>query len=195
MGAVAGREVAQDAREALGIAPWWWYLVGGTLWIVYGFIVLSFDVRTVWAIALFAGFLFAVAAITEFIYAAVTPYAWWAHLILGIVLGAGAVACFVWPEATFNVLAAITGWVLMFLGIFHVAVAVTNRHGDGFWIWLLLGIAQILIAFWAVSYRGNSMILLAVWVAAVAIGKGILDLIIAYEVHHAGKLIAEAVDA
>jgi len=162
--------------------PWWSYLVAGIAWLVYAFIVLSFDIATIWAIALFAGFLFVASALSEFVIAAVAPGWKWLHVLLGLVFVGGAVFCFAWPESTFVVLAAIIAWVLLFQGIFNIVVAISNRDVELWWMWLVVGIAEILIAFWAIGYEGRSIALLVIWVGASALAKGITDLMLAYEV-------------
>jgi len=167
--------------------PWWCYLLAGVAWLVYAFVVLSFDIATIWAIALFAGFLFVGGALTEFIWAMLSPVWWWAHALLGVVFVGGAVFCFAWPEATFAVLAAIVGWVLLFIGVFNIVVAISSRGYQAWWLWLVLGIVEILVAFWAVGYEGRSIALLVIWVAAAALAKGITDLLLALEVRHLQK--------
>ena len=168
----------------VGGPPWWGYLVAGIAWLIYAFIVLSFDIATIWAIALFAGFLFVASALSEFLIAMVAPDWKWAHVLLGLVFVGGAVFCFAWPEATFVVLAAIIAWVLLFQGIFNIVVAFSNREYQLWWFWLVLGIAEILIAFWAIGYEGRSIALLVIWVGASALAKGITDMMLAFEVKH-----------
>lgn len=180
MAAESYQPVAVDS-EILG-PPWWCYLAAGIAWLIYAFIVLSFDIATIWAIALFAGFLFVASALSEFLIAAVAPGWKWAHGLLGLIFVGGAVFCFAWPESTFLVLAAIVAWVLLFQGVFNIIIAISYREYDLWWFWLVLGIAEILIAFWAIGYEGRSIALLVIWVAASALAKGITDMMLAFEV-------------
>jgi uncharacterized membrane protein HdeD (DUF308 family) len=101
--------------------------------------------------------------------------------VVGVVaLGAGVIA-FAWPDATFIVLAAIIGWYLLFRGTFDIVTALSTRREDDLW-WVLLaaGIAQVLVAFWAVGYEGRSIVLLVVWVGATGLARGITDIVLAF---------------
>ena len=37
------------------VLPWWFFLVTGIAWLIFGWIILSFDYRTVWAVAIWTG--------------------------------------------------------------------------------------------------------------------------------------------
>jgi uncharacterized membrane protein HdeD (DUF308 family) len=108
-----------------------------------------------------------------------------------ISIGAG-IAAFVWPGATYVVLAAIFGWYLLFLGIFDIVNAFMLRGAELWWVELLVGIALVLFGFWAVSYPGRSLVLLAVWVGAAALGRGIVDIFMAFRVKGARDRLAVA---
>ena len=46
-----------NVDELLEVSKGWWlYLVAGVLWIIFGWVVLSFNFDTVWAVAVFFGF-------------------------------------------------------------------------------------------------------------------------------------------
>ena len=111
-------------EEARGAARLWWVvLLLGILWIIYGWIVLTFTFKTVLAVAVFAGVAFIAAGITEFFFASQVDSWKWLWIILGVIsVGAGIIAL-VWPSETFLVLAAIIGWYLMLRG------RVRHRHG------------------------------------------------------------------
>lgn len=175
----AEREEARLAARMMG--PWWLFLVTGVLWLIYAWIVLSFDIRTVWAVVIFAGFMFFGIGITEFVIAGLVRDWRWLHVLFGIVgVGAGVVA-FVWPEQTFLTLATLIAWYLLLKGTLDVVMAFLLKQEDELW-WLRLavGIAEILIGFWAVGYSGRSIVLLVVWVAAAALAKGITDIVLAF---------------
>ena len=64
-------------------------------------------------------------------------------------------------------LASLVAWVLLFKGIFDIAVAiVTHETVRLWWLGLIIGIVEILLAFWAAGYFRGSALLLVVWVAA-----------------------------
>jgi uncharacterized membrane protein HdeD (DUF308 family) len=182
-----------DTREDLRRAAklWWLVLVLGILWVIYAFIVLSFEFKTVLAIAVFAGVGMIFAGVTEFFYASQVDSWRWAWILLGVISIVVGVIALAWPSQTFLVLAAIVGWYLMLRGVFDVCMAFLNKdEHDLWWLGLVLGLAEIAIGFWAVGYVGRSIALLVVWVGAYALVKGITDIVLAFRLRHAGKLLA-----
>jgi uncharacterized membrane protein HdeD (DUF308 family) len=162
-----------DAKVVTG--SWGWFLLAGIAWILFAFIVLTFNYTTVWAIAVFFGIGFIIGGVMEII--------------------AGFIAL-IWPGETFLVLSAIVGWLLLFYGIIDVVFAFSTRHLDTlWWLQLLTGIIMVLIGFWAIApddatvstYRGS--VLLVVWVGFAALFRGISDLIIGFRLHSAHKAL------
>lgn len=180
-----------DLRRATRL--WWLVLLLGIVWILFAWIVLSFDFTTVLAIAVFAGVSFIAAGISEFFFATQVVSWRWAWIVLGVIsVGAGIIAL-VWPDQTFLVLAAIVGWYLMLRGVFAVVIALRDRHDDDlWWVWLGLGLLQIAVGFWAIGYVGRSIALLVVWVGAYALVKGITDIVLAFKLRSAGRRLAAA---
>ena len=181
--------MAQSLREDMQEVTrgWGWFLAAGIAWIVFAFFVLSFNYRTVWAIAVFFGIGFIFGGIMELAVAAVAPGWKWLYILLGIVsIGAGLIAL-IWPGQTFLVLNAIVGWLLLFYGIIDIVFAFSTRHLEGFWwMQLISGIIMVLLGFWAIApddstvanYRGA--VLLAVWIGVAALFRGISDIILGF---------------
>jgi uncharacterized membrane protein HdeD (DUF308 family) len=171
---------------------WGWFLAAGIAWIVFSFLVLSFNYRTVWAIALFFGIGFIMGGIMEFAVAAVAPGWKWLYVIIGIVSIIAGVIALAWPDQTFLVLSALAGWLLFFYGIIDVVFAFSTRRVESLW-WtqLITGIIMILLGFWAISpdaqtvstYRGA--VLLVVWIGVAALFRGISDIIVGFRLRSA----------
>ena len=183
-----------DAKVVTG--SWGWFLLAGIAWILFAFIVLTFNYTTVWAIAVFFGIGFIIGGVMEFGIAAIAPGWKWLHILLGIVSIIAGFIALVWPGETFLVLSAIVGWLLLFYGIIDVVFAFSTRHLDTlWWLQLLTGIIMVLIGFWAIApddatvstYRGS--VLLVVWVGFAALFRGISDLIIGFRLHSAHKAL------
>jgi uncharacterized membrane protein HdeD (DUF308 family) len=183
-----------DAK--LVTSSWGWFLFAGIAWIVFAFIVLTFNYTTVWAIAVFFGIGFIFGGIMEFGIAAVAPGWKWLHILVGIVSIIAGFIALIWPGQTFLVLAAIVGWLLLFYGIIDVVFAFSTRHLDNlWWLQLITGLIMVLIGFWAIApddatvstYRGS--VLLVVWVGFAALFRGISDLIIGFRLHSAHKAL------
>ena len=176
---VAGREVPRY---------WWLYILTGVLWLIYAFVVLSASVSTVWAVAVLFGIGFIAGGVIELSLAALAESWKWLHVLFGVIAIVAGVVALVWPGQTFLVLAAITGWYLLFDGMVNVVVSIVSRSiNELWWLGLILGIAEILIGFWAVGYIGRSIALLVVFVAAGALARGISSLITGFTLHGADK--------
>jgi uncharacterized membrane protein HdeD (DUF308 family) len=178
-----------DAEELAEVAKGWWlYLVAGVLWIIFGWVVLSFNFDTVWAIAVFFGFGFIIGGIMELIVGFETPAWRWLHILFGIIAIIAGILALIWPGQTFLVLAAIIGWYILFAGIMDIGIAfATKPENDLWWLQLVLGIAEVLIGFWAVGYSGRSIALLVVWVGASALARGISSIFLGFGLHSSGK--------
>jgi uncharacterized membrane protein HdeD (DUF308 family) len=181
--------LAQSLREDMQAVTrgWGWFLAAGIAWIVFAFFLLSFNYRTVWAIAVFFGIGFIVGGIMELAVAAVAPGWKWLYILIGIVSIIAGVIALMWPGETFLVLSAIAGWLLLFYGIIDVVFAFSTRHLEGlWWMQLISGIIMVLLGFWAISpdnatvatYRGA--VLLVVWIGVAALFRGISDIIVGF---------------
>jgi uncharacterized membrane protein HdeD (DUF308 family) len=172
---------------------WWVYLITGALWIVFGFVVLSArsEITTVWAVAIYAGVLFLLVGVGELITAAAVTGWRWLHIVFGVVaIGAGIFA-FAWPDQTFITLAIILAWYLLIDGVFQIVAAFFARHEHEFWwMFLVMGIIEVLIGFWAVGYPGRSIILLVIWVGATALAKGFTQIVRGFALHGLKKDLA-----
>ena len=58
---------------------------------------------------------------------------------------------------------------------------VLHDFDDLWWLGLVIGIAEILVGFWAISVEGGSIVLLVVWLAAIAIARGIMNIVLAFQ--------------
>lgn len=183
MEARAAEEVTEEVTR-----HWWVFLVSGILWILFAWVVLSFDYTTIWAVAVFFGFgLIAGGAMSVMI--GLNAATWrWVHVAFGVISIVAGVFALVWPGQTFLVLAAIIGWYVMITGILDLAMAfATREENDLWWLQLVLGIAQVLIGFWAIGYEGRSISLLVIWVGATALARGISALFVGFGLHGAGR--------
>jgi uncharacterized membrane protein HdeD (DUF308 family) len=181
--------LAQSLREDMQTVTrgWGWFLAAGIAWIVFAFFILSFNYRTVWAIAVFFGIAFIVGGLMEFAVAAVAPGWKWLYVLIGIVSIVAGLIALMWPGETFLVLSAIVGWLLLFYGIIDIVFAFSTRHLEGlWWMQLVSGLIMVLLGFWAISpdnatvstYRGA--VLLAVWIGVAALFRGISDIIVGF---------------
>jgi uncharacterized membrane protein HdeD (DUF308 family) len=179
----AGR--LETREQAAGI--WWLFLVIGVLWLVFALLVFRVDASSVHGIALLTGIVCLAAAGLEFL-AAATVHGGWriVRLLLGLAFVVIGVLAFVHPQNTFSVLATIFAFYLLLSGLFQIAWALVEKH-ELWWLRLLAGLAEVLLAFWAAGNFGHKAFLLIVWVGAGALIAGITQISYAFELRdHAG---------
>jgi uncharacterized membrane protein HdeD (DUF308 family) len=178
-----------NGDELLEVSKGWWlYLVAGVLWIIFGWVVLSFNFDTVWAVAVFFGFGFIIGGTME-LFVAFQATGWrWLHIAFGVIAIIAGIVALVWPGQTFLVLAAIIGWYILFAGVMDIVTSIAVKEdNEMWWLQLILGIVEVLIGFWAVGYTGRSVALLVIWVGASALARGISSIVLGFGLHSTGK--------
>jgi uncharacterized membrane protein HdeD (DUF308 family) len=173
--------------EAFG-AHWWIFLITGTAWLFFALILFRFNITSAKSIGILAGIVFLIAGLFEFAMTAVVKGGWWKALnaILGVLLVVGGILSFIHPSNAFVAVASITGFMFLFVGILDVIVALADRRGV-WWVRLVVGIACILLGFWASGDFSRSATLLVAWVGAFALLRGINSFLIAFALRGAHK--------
>jgi uncharacterized membrane protein HdeD (DUF308 family) len=172
------------------LPPWWLMLITGIAWMLVGLIVLRFDYTSVSAISLLFGFVALAAGVME-IMVMILAAGWWKlfHIVLAIVFIVAGIVAFVHPGDTFEALAAVFSFFLIFAGTWDIIVSISTRHEiEVWWLQLVGGIIELALGFWAAGYYGRSAVLLIAWVAAFAVIRGVRDIVLAFrirEVQHA----------
>jgi uncharacterized membrane protein HdeD (DUF308 family) len=124
-----------------------------------------------------------IAGVNEFFEITVSTTGWKiVHGILGVLFVLVGIYALIHPYDTFATLAALVGLFLLFRGIFDVTVAfVTKDEFDLWWLQLVAGLAQILLAFWVAGDFKEKAILLVIYVGIVALMRGITELFLAFK--------------
>jgi uncharacterized membrane protein HdeD (DUF308 family) len=169
---------------------WWLLLITGVAWIVVAVVILRFNYATVAAIAALFGVFCFVAAANEVMVGAVSSKWWrilhWLLAVLFIVVGFFA---FFRPEDTFVGLAAVMSFYFVFRGAFDIAMALAGSRAPGWWVLLLVGLAELGIGFWAAGSWKASVVVLVSWVAAGALLFGIGQIASAFVVRRIGRSV------
>ena len=181
------RELAQDAADR-----WWMFLVTGIGWLVFSLLVFQWDYTTVYAISILFGIVALVAGINEFFQIVVSSTGWkFVHGILGVLYVIVGVWALVNPRSAFTTLAALVAFFLLFKGIFDLTVAfMTKDEFDLWWLQLVLGIVEILLAFWVSGSFRTSAIFLVAYVGIIALSRGITELFVAFKLKGLRKQLA-----
>jgi uncharacterized membrane protein HdeD (DUF308 family) len=172
-----------DDRAEGGDPLWWILLVTGSLWLIFALLVFSFDYRTVTAISILLGTVLMAAALLEAV-AAAGAHGWWrvAHIGLAIAVAVIGTVAYIHPQNTFEALASVFAFYLLLRGTFDIVVAMLARPAEFWWVGLISGVVQILLAFWAAGDFGNKAFLLVVWVGASALTHGVLQIMTAFRI-------------
>jgi uncharacterized membrane protein HdeD (DUF308 family) len=173
--------------------PWWIFLITGALWFVIAWVVLRFDLTSVAAVSVLAGVVILVAGVAELFNAFTVPGWRWLHLILGVVFVITGGIAFFRPGGTFAILAAIIGWYLLFKGLLDIILAfATKEANDAWWLGLVIGIVEVGLGFWAAGSFGRSVALLIVFVGAIALTRGITDIVLAFRLRKVAQAVRDA---
>ncbi len=179
-----------DGNEG-GDPLWWVLLVTGSLWVLFALLVFRFDYTSVSAVSILLGTVVLCAALFEAVAAAGT-HGWWrvAHIALAIAFAVIGTLAYIHPENTFNALASIFAFYLFLRGIFDIAIALFARPAELWWVGLISGTVQILLAFWAAGDFGHKAFLLIVWIGASALAHGVVQIVTAFRLRHGPPLRA-----
>jgi uncharacterized membrane protein HdeD (DUF308 family) len=175
------------AERSLGrvLPPWWVFLITGIGWMLVTLIVLRFDYTSVSAISILFGIVAIAAGVIE-IGVMLLAGGWWKllHAVLALVFIVAGIVAFVHPGDTFAALAAVFSFILVFAGTFDIIESISVRHEiEVWWLQLIGGIIELALGFWAAGYYGRSAILLVAWVAAFALIRGVMNIVLAFRVY------------
>ena len=175
---------ARSVRDprATGL-PWWFLIVTGVLWIIVAWLVLAFDTTSVATIAVLAGAVIIAAGISELYLLFASPGWKWLHALLSALFLITGIICWINPGQTVFWLAAFIGWYLLFKGAADIVVSLfTKSANDAWWLGIIVGIIEVLVGFWAAGRFTRSLYLLVIYVAVIALTRGITDFIMAFRV-------------
>jgi uncharacterized membrane protein HdeD (DUF308 family) len=183
-------EAAAERELGNALPPWWLLLITGIGWAIVGLILLRFNYTSVHAISLLFGFVAIAAGVLE-IGVIFMVRGWWKLLnaVLALAFLAAGVVALIHPGNTFQALAAVFSFFLVFAGTFDIIQSIAARKEvDIWWLQLIGGIIELFLGFWAAGYYGRSAVLLIAWVAAFTLIRGVRDIVLAFrvrEVQHA----------
>ena len=177
-------EAAAERELGNALPPWWLLLITGIGWTLVGLILLRFNYTSVHAISLLFGFVAIAAGVLE-IGVIFMVRGWWKLLnaVLALAFLAAGVVALIHPGNTFQALAAVFSFFLVFAGTFDIIQSIAARKEvDIWWLQLIGGIIELFLGFWAAGYYGRSAVLLIAWVAAFTLIRGVRDIVLAFRV-------------
>ncbi len=120
-------------------AIWWWFLVLGVLWTLFGMYVLSYRVGSLAAVAALVGVSFLFGGVTQLAVAGRVRDWRWLFVVAGILGVAAGVITFVWPDITLYVVSILVAWYLIVFGVLHLVSALAGPKVAWWWTQLLGG--------------------------------------------------------
>ena len=172
-----------------GARYWWLFLVTGSLWILFSLLVFRFNIDTVTGIGIAVGAVCIAAGINELFAVGASSGGWKVvRGVLGVLFVLIGIVALAYPNRTFVEVAAIFSFFLVLKGGFDVVTAlVLRREVDLWWVALLVGVAEILLGFWAAGNFGREAVLLVVWVGAAALARGVMEIVLAIRLREVGR--------
>jgi uncharacterized membrane protein HdeD (DUF308 family) len=172
------REVVEEAA-----GRWWLFLLSGIIWLVVALIVFQWDYTTVYAVSYLFGVVALFAGVNEFFQITVSTSGWKvAHVILGVLFVLAGLWAIVHPRNAFTTLAGLIGFFFMFKGVFDITAAFIARGAfELWWLQLIVGLVEILLAFWVAGSFKDKVILLVAYTGIIALSRGITELILAFK--------------
>ena len=181
------REVVEEAADR-----WWLFLLTGIAWFVFALLVFQWDYTTVYAVSFLFGVVAIIAGLNEFLQITVSTTGWKiVRGILGVLFVIAGIWALVHPHNAFATIAGLIGFFFLFKGIFDLFVAfATKSQFDLWWIQLVVGIVEILLAFWVAGSFREKAILLVVYVGVIGLSRGITELILAFKLRALRRQLA-----
>jgi uncharacterized membrane protein HdeD (DUF308 family) len=172
--------MSRDAVRGLA-GSWWLFLILGILWILFGMFVLSYNVGSLLALAVFAGVTFIGTGITQILGAGRAESWRWLYLVGGVLSILAGILAFVWLGRTLLVLSEILAWFLVFKGIVDVVGALASIGRAWWWVTLIVGILELLLGIWAAGYPGRSLFVFVNLVGIYAMFYGFGEIFAAFD--------------
>ena len=182
-------EVIEEAADR-----WWLFLITGIAWLVFALILFQWDYASVAAISYLFGVVAIVIGVEELMAIPVSTTGWkWIHGLLGVLFAIAGIYALVHPYDTFQTLAMLVGLFLLVKGIYDLTVGfVTKDQFELWWLQLVVGIIEILLAFWVAGDFRQKAILLVIYVGIVVLARGITDLFLAFKLKGLRRRLAAA---
>jgi uncharacterized membrane protein HdeD (DUF308 family) len=171
---------------------WWLVLITGIAWILFSVIVFRFDYTTVTAIAVLFGIVAIAVGISE-LFAAFLARGWWRVLaiVAGVFFIAVGIVAFTKPGNTFVGLAGVISFYFVIAGSWNLITGIWTRSvNSAWWVQTVTGIVELGLGFWAAGYWNRSVTLLVAWVGAMALIRGINEIVLAFRMHEAHEAAA-----
>ena len=183
---MAGESLDQLERDVVDTysRAWLLFVVTGILWLLLGFMLLSYRVSSISITVVFVAVVFGMGAVSLFVISDVTSGLLRMFALIGAICAVGgAIGILVWPGPTILVVALFVAWFLLFRGIVEVVVSLSHTEVKGWWLTFLSGVIAIALGAWAIGNPDRSVLLLVTILGVYSIVHGVTQLIIGIQLH------------
>jgi uncharacterized membrane protein HdeD (DUF308 family) len=171
------RQAAQDLAR-----NWWVLLLNGALLVVAGFLIFSID-WTISSLAAFIGALFIFQGVMEALTTGIDARVRRANVVTGLLSIATGILIIVWPSPGLLAVAIILGAWLVVMGTIALSGAFAARRIiPDWWLFLLLGIAEVALGVLALANPGATLAALVTVGGIWAVAIGVMRIILSFQV-------------
>jgi uncharacterized membrane protein HdeD (DUF308 family) len=113
---------------------------------------------------------------------------------MGVFFLIGSLWAFVRPINAFWALASVLGFLLILKGSLDIVLSTMTREANPLWgLGLTAGIIEVLLGFWASQqlFPARAALIL-IWVGFMALFRGFSEIIMAFQIRHAGRALEAA---
>jgi hypothetical protein len=176
-----GDQLTRDSAEQLS-RNWTALLFNGLVLIVAGVLIWSID-WSVESLSTFIGALFIFEGLWVMLTAGISARA--ANFVTGLLSVAAGVVIIVWPKVSITVLGIFLGAWLIVVGTISISGAFAARRVlPGWWLLLLLGLAEVPLGVLALADPGGTLAALITVGGIWAVVIGTMRIILAFELRH-----------
>jgi hypothetical protein len=176
-----GDQLTRDSAEQLS-RNWTALLFNGLVLIVAGVLIWSID-WSVESLSTFIGALFIFEGLWVMLTAGISARA--ANFVTGLLSLAAGVVIIVWPKVSITVLGIFLGAWLIVIGTISISGAFAARRVlPGWWLLLLLGLAEVPLGVLALADPGGTLAALITVGGIWAVVIGTMRIILAFELRH-----------
>jgi uncharacterized membrane protein HdeD (DUF308 family) len=170
---------------------WWVVLLRGILAILFGVLAYAWPGLTVLIlVALWGAY-----ALIDGIFGVVAGIRgkWGSLVVIGLIGIAAGIVAFLWPGLTAITLLWVLAFWAIFAGVLQISAAIRLRKEvRGEWLWILSGILTVALGVLFFLYPGAGILSVTWLIAALAIGWGILLVMLSFKLKGLkGKLAAQ----
>ena len=174
-------------------AIWWWFLILGVFWTLFGMYVLSYRQGSLLAVAAFVGVAFLFGGVSQLAVAGRVQDLRWLFIVAGLLGVAAGIIAFAWPGRTLYVVSILVAWYLIVFGVVHLVGSLAGPKVGYWWAQLLLGVAELVLGVWAVRAWQRSLLTLVTLVGVWAIFFGVAEIFAAFSLREGGRRVERLV--